>query len=240
MVVGCGNFCTRPPESQNCKAKNRRHIRDTMGQVSVKQKLGQRQVRELQRHVSFSEPEIHDWYHEFCQSTHRSRKDSVYLTEEEFCTVYKSVYPGKSDDFARHIFRTFDMDANDRVDFREFLIGLSISGSDDAEKQVSWAFRVYDVQKTGYIIKEEMTQIIRAVFKMMGVREITDNGETKTPEDLADEMFRQMDKDGDDRISWKEFRDGAKANPIVLRLLQCSPPDKQGHIDEGAEGEVFT
>lgn len=200
-----------------------------MGQVSTRQKLDRREVRKLQRYVSFSESEIHDWFHEFCQSTKRGR-DELYLTEEEFSAVYNSVYPGQSSDFAKHVFRTFDLDENSRVEFNEFLIGMSVSGSSDVRKQVAWAFRVYDVQKTGYILRDEMTQIVKSVFRMIGPEQLRHNGVSKTAEALADELFTQLDKDGDQRLSWQEFYDGAMENPIVVKLLQCCPPDVEHEI----------
>jgi hypothetical protein len=60
-------------------------------------------------------------------------------------------------------------------------------------------------------------------------------GVDKTPESLADDIFCQMDKDGDQRISWQEFYDGAPHNPIVVRLLQLTPLD---YVEEESE-DVF-
>ena len=137
-----------------------------MGQVPVKQRLDKAQVRRLQRLVSFSEQEIRDWHKEFRLRINRRSHahDEFYLTEEEFVEVYSTVYPGKCDEFARHVFRTFDVDGNRRVDFREFLMGLSKSGSSDLHKQLLWAFQLYDVNRTGFITKDNMTQIIRVRF----------------------------------------------------------------------------
>ena len=131
-----------------------------MGQMAARPKISRAQIRDLQRTVSFSEDEIKDWYDEFCQSTGRSQAD-LFITEEEFVEVYSVVYPGQSGEFARHVFRTFDLDGNGRVNFREFLIGMSFSGSADLKKQLSWAFRVYDVRRAGYVTRDDMTQIVR-------------------------------------------------------------------------------
>ena len=47
---------------------------------------------------------------------------------------------------------------------------------------------------------------------------------SQSPEAMADDLFHELDKDGDQRISRQEFCEGALQNPIVLRLLQCGPP----------------
>ncbi|KAK7485311.1 hypothetical protein BaRGS_00023410 [Batillaria attramentaria] len=203
-----------------------------MGQTATKQqKLSNEQVKELRRHVSFSEEEIRDWWKEFTQSTRRTSAGELFLSEDEFVKVYNSVFPGKCDDFARHVFRTFDRNNDSRVVFREFLIGLSISGSMDTEKKLQWAFQVYDVEQRGYITRAGMTEIIRAVFRMIGPMKPADI--TQSPEEMADEFFRELDRNGDDVISWQEFRDGADRYPMVLNMLQCGPPD------EADENDVF-
>ena len=63
---------------------------------------------------------------------------------------------------------------------------------------------------------------------------------TETPESLADDLFRQLDKDGDQLISWPEFSDGAARNPTVLRLLQCGPPDSASPVFTREEKFVFS
>ncbi|XP_076440899.1 hippocalcin-like protein 1 [Babylonia areolata] len=192
-----------------------------MGQNAAKSKLPDCQVRKLRRQVSFTEEEIRDWYKDFVKSSSKGR-DDLFLTEQEFVKVYNSVYPGESAEFARHVYRTFDLDHDGRVDFREFLIGLSFSGSSDLEKRLGWAFRVYDVDNSGYITIDEMRQIVQSVFRMMGPSLV--GGEAQSADSLAEEIFRQMDTDGDQRISWQEFHDGASKHPTVLQLLQCGPP----------------
>ena len=134
-----------------------------MGQHSARPKLQPDHVRKLKRQVSFTEEEIKEWYDEFCQSSSK-RHDDLFLHEGEFVKVYNSVYQGQSQDFAQHVFRTFDLDGDGKVDFREFILGLSFSGSSNLEKKLKWAFRVYDVNRDGYISNEEMRQI----FKVRG------------------------------------------------------------------------
>lgn len=191
-----------------------------MGQTVVKRKLSEGEVKKLRRQVSFSEEEIQDWHREFVESSSK-RKEDLFLTEEEFFKVYNSVYKGDSDEYAKHVFRTFDLDGNGKVDFREFLIGLSFSGSSEFEKKLNWAFRVYDIDNSGYISQDEMRLIVRAVFKMIGP--VVVQGKTQDPDDMADDIFHQMDANGDKFISWEEFRDGAVKHPSAIELLQCSP-----------------
>ena len=58
------------------------------------------------------------------------------------------------------MFRTFDGDGNGKVDFKEFLVGLSVTASDNLEKKLKWAFKMYDIDGNGNISREEMTSLM--------------------------------------------------------------------------------
>ena len=63
---------------------------------------------------------------------------------------------------------------------------------------VKGAFRLYDLDNDGTITKEEMTQIVSAIFNMVG----NDNRDQmptddNTPEKRVDRIFELMDKVSD-------------------------------------------
>ena len=63
---------------------------------------------------------------------------------------------------------------------------------------------------------------------MIDPKTLHENEVSHSPEAMADDLFHQLDKDGDQLISKQEFCEGALKNPTVLRLLRCGPPN----IDE--------
>lgn len=52
-----------------------------------------------------------------------------------------------------------DSDRDGRIDFREFLINLSTVIKGDHERKLRLAFALYDMDKTGYITREQMLEI---------------------------------------------------------------------------------
>ena len=106
-------------------------------------------------------------YEEYQKSLGSGKKE---LTRKEFKRVYNSLFAGDASDFAEHVFRTFDADGSGSVNFKEFVVGLCVSGSTDLETKLKWAFTVYDIDGNGYIDKDEMRHIIsvRGFFLSIG------------------------------------------------------------------------
>lgn len=93
----------------------------------------------------------------------------------------------------------FDTDRGGDVDFREFILGLSIFSSKGAkEEKLRFAFQIYDMDRDGFISNGELF----SVLKLM-------TGNNLTPQQLqqiVDKTIREADKNGDGRIDFDEFR----------------------------------
>jgi hypothetical protein len=76
------------------------------------------------------------------------------------------------------VFDAFDLNRNGWIDFNEFLAGVSFTNSSDVEKRLHIAFRVYDLDKNGYITKKEMEKVILAIYKMIN---LTDKSKDNNP-----------------------------------------------------------
>lgn len=51
---------------------------------------------------------------------------------------------------------------------QEFVSNLSILTRGTMEEKLNWTFQLYDVNRDGYISKEEMKEVITAVHELMG------------------------------------------------------------------------
>ena len=59
-----------------------------------------------------------------------------------FCQIYAKCFPGgRVKEFCDHVFRTFDIDRNGVIDFKEFLLSIDVNSSGSPEEKLNWAFR---------------------------------------------------------------------------------------------------
>jgi neurocalcin delta len=126
---------------------------------SKSSKLSPKTIEELQKHLGseLEDEDIKAWYQDYRESLTPGKTQ---LTRKDFIEVYDKLFTGDAKEFAEHVFRTFDTDGNNMVDFQEFVAGLFVSSSQDTDKKLDWAFRVYDINGDGYITKDEMSKII--------------------------------------------------------------------------------
>ena len=51
---------------------------------------------------------------------------------------------------------------------QEFVMGLSVLARGSLPERLQWAFNLYDINGDGIITKDEMLDIVSAIYEMMG------------------------------------------------------------------------
>eukprot|EP00916_Digyalum_oweni_P005851 GHVL01010140.1.p1 GENE.GHVL01010140.1~~GHVL01010140.1.p1 ORF type:complete len:169 (+),score=34.93 GHVL01010140.1:80-586(+) len=98
----------------------------------------------------------------------------------------------------KRVISIFDTNADGKVSFVEFIVGLAkLAAGTDEQQKMKFAFDIYDLNKDGYISNGELFQ----VMKMMVGSNLTD----LQLQQLVDRTFIQSDTNGDGLISFLEF-----------------------------------
>ena len=64
-------------------------------------------------------------------------------------------------DFAKLVFRAYDTDDDGRVEFNEFICGLSVSLHAESRMKTELAFSICDVNESGYITAERLMRALK-------------------------------------------------------------------------------
>jgi len=106
----------------------------------------------------------------------------------------------------------FDQDGNGEVDFREFIQGISqFSVKGDKNVKLRFAFRIYDMDRDGYISNGELFQVL----KMM----VGNNLKDTQLQQIVDKTILFHDKDGDGKISFEEFCDVVEGTEVHKKMV---------------------
>uniref|UniRef100_A0A8C9L8J9 Potassium voltage-gated channel interacting protein 1 n=1 Tax=Pavo cristatus TaxID=9049 RepID=A0A8C9L8J9_PAVCR len=106
--------------------------------------------------------------------------------------------------YAHYLFNAFDTAQNGSVKFEDFVMALSILLRGTVHEKLRWTFNLYDINKDGYINKEEMMDIVKAIYDMMGKYTYPVLKED-APRQHVEVFFQKMDKNKDGVVTLDEF-----------------------------------
>uniref|UniRef100_A0A2K5CQY3 Neuronal calcium sensor 1 n=1 Tax=Aotus nancymaae TaxID=37293 RepID=A0A2K5CQY3_AOTNA len=159
-------------------------------------------VEELyQRPTVITEKEVQQWYKGFIKDCPSGQLDAA-----GFQKIYKQFFPfGDPTKFATFVFNVFD---ENKVTWGSLNAGCLLTG----------AFKLYDLDNDGYITRNEMLDIVDAIYQMVG-NTVELPEEENTPEKRVDRIFAMMDKNADGKLTLQEFQEGSKADPSIVQAL---------------------
>ncbi|XP_078588872.1 Kv channel-interacting protein 4-like isoform X2 [Branchiostoma floridae x Branchiostoma japonicum] len=171
-------------------------------------------IDELVRNTKFTKKELQIMYRGFKQEC-----PTGLVNEDTFKSIYSEFFPqGDSSAYAHYVFNVFDADHNGTISFEEFVIGLSVLSRGSLNEKLMWAFKLYDINGDGYITKEEMLDIVKAIYDMMGKYAdppISENA----PGDHVERVFQKMDKNRDGVVTIDEFMETCKNDENITKSM---------------------
>jgi len=122
----------------------------------------------------------------------------------------------------------FDEDGGGDVDFQEFVSGLSaFSSKGNKEEKLRFAFKVYDIDRDGYISNGELF----IVLKMM----VGSNLKDMQLQQIVDKTIMEADLDKDGKISFEEFTRMVENTDVSMSMTLGEFDHRQDEYSHNAD-----
>jgi Ca2+-binding EF-hand superfamily protein len=179
----------------------------TLQDNSIDEKL----LTELAEETNFSPADIQFLYDKFLELSQLKVKDNTIDFKE-----FKQGFGIKSSGFAEVLFKAFDIDVTQTIEFFELIKKMSpLSVHAPLAEKARFVFDIFDMDKNGFIEKDEYLQLLK--FSLL------ENGKTslsqKDFENFVHDHFSKLDANSNGQISFKEFLEATKANPSILNCV---------------------
>ncbi|XP_075247916.1 hippocalcin-like protein 4 isoform X2 [Convolutriloba macropyga] len=173
-------------------------------------------ISELLQNTEFSLEELKKWHKKF-----KRENPSGKVTCKEIKEILASRFPdGDPEQAAVRVMQIFDQDHNGYLDFYELVTALSVARKGSREDKLKLAFNMADTDSSGTIDLNEMTELMNALHKLVGVTVSRFSVvEEDTPMNHALKMMKEFDLDNDNEVTFEEFCEGVERNPNLAVLI---------------------
>ncbi|XP_055890931.1 lysophosphatidylcholine acyltransferase 2-like isoform X1 [Biomphalaria glabrata] len=153
----------------------------------------------------------------------KEKEKVAQITYDEFSQY---LYLPKSDALLE-VFKLFDRDGSGTIDFREYVIGLSlVAAPANNDDTILLAFQLFDDDNKGYITESDLTHILKGAFLI-------------SDEDI-DNIFKELNTSHSGKITLDEFKNYAKKKPEYARVFMTYQELKEQNCFTGKEKELFS
>ncbi|CAO2585704.1 Kv channel-interacting protein 2, partial [Lemmus lemmus] len=172
-------------------------------------------LEQLQEQTKFTRKELQVLYRGF-----KNECPSGIVNEENFKQIYSQFFPqGDSSTYATFLFNAFDTNHDGSVSFEDFVAGLSVILRGTIDDRLNWAFNLYDLNKDGCITKEEMLDIMKSIYDMMG-RHTHPALREEAPREHVESFFQKMDRNKDGVVTIEEFVESCQKDENIMKSMQ--------------------
>ncbi|XP_069021751.1 guanylyl cyclase-activating protein 2-like [Embiotoca jacksoni] len=127
---------------------------------------------------------------------------------------------GEASEYAENMFRAFDKNGDNTIDFLEFVAALNLVFRGELEHKLRWSFKVYDKDNNGYIDRDELRSIIDSIYRVKKSSKPNSGESQMSVNEVVERILQAVDTDGDGNITMEEFIRGAQQDPWVLNMLK--------------------
>ncbi|XP_063729272.1 neurocalcin-like [Symsagittifera roscoffensis] len=99
------------------------------------------------------------------------------------------------------------------------MLNVNIIHRGTPEERLQMAFTLYDIDGDKKLAKQELTEINKAMLALVGTIMIGAAEDELNPSIRTKRIFRQMDKQRKGYLTYMEFAEGIKNDPVIAKML---------------------
>ncbi|XP_015989652.2 lysophosphatidylcholine acyltransferase 2B-like [Rousettus aegyptiacus] len=172
----------------------------TAGNLQLPMETGLVEFTKISKKLKLDWDSIHQHLDEYAAIAVASKGGKIGI--EEFANYLKLPISEP----LRQIFALFDRNNDGNIDFREYVIGLTVlCNPANTKKILQTSFKLFDLDKDGFITKQELATVLQAAF---GVPDLD-----------VSRLFREIAGKKSEYISYKKFKKFALKHPEYAKLF---------------------
>nr|CAD7259366.1 unnamed protein product [Timema shepardi] len=166
--------------------------------------------------TKFTKDEIRYVYRAF-----KTECPSGIISEATFKSIYAKFFPlGDSSQYAHYVFTNLDKGHTGIITFRDFMFGMSVVMKGSLQERLRWAFSLYDINHDGFITRQELLDVISAIYSLLG--DSRDRPKKST-------LVHKLDLNNDGVVTIDEFIH--YCSRLANALVVLSPTAEDGEIE---------
>ena len=181
---------------------------------TVKPKLSEEEINFISEQTGLQREKLLEKYKRFLRKHPSGKLDFSGMKT----MLSESLPEADTSGLVEHVWRIYDTNLDGEIDFREFMLALSVMSKGTAEDNLRQIFRLFDVNSDGRLEREELSRVVGELRKVVGRME---------EEDLVQTAFNEMDANMDGSISQEEFvsaclkqNQGSASKTLALTVVE--------------------
>lgn len=197
------------------------------------------ELAELERESNFTHIEVRQLQSVFesnADANRRVDRDAFARALTQLCTADNVRFSGacsaESTPYSERLFVLLDLNHDGMLDLREFVAGLALLCKGTLEDKLDLSFRLFDIDANGSVDRRELTSMFKHAW-LAGYHALAaahpadahrsgdelDSFAQGIAEGFAEQAFAALDADGNDALSFAEFRQFALTDPSIKATL---------------------